>query len=56
MNKELDINNYTVELQQLCTVCKRSAKCKDKSKICFAKWTAFKLAKMKYKRSEKKVR
>lgn len=54
MNK-FDINAYSEQLMQLCAVCKRANKCKDKSKICFAKWTTFKVAKLKYKSDLKKA-
>lgn len=53
MKESININDYSNQLMQLCNVCQRSYKCKDKSKICFAKWTAFKAAKMKYRKERK---
>lgn len=42
------------ELKRLCAVCKNSARCKDHSKYCVAKWGAVKVARIKYARDLRK--
>lgn len=54
MNKELDIKEYAKQLTQICAICKKESKCKDKTKICFLKRYAWLMAKKRYREKEKK--
>lgn len=50
-----DIEDYCSQLTQLCAVCKKESKCKDKARICALKKLAWNMAKVRMKRREKGV-
>lgn len=53
MNKELDIKEYAKQLTQICSICKKENKCKDKEKICLLKRYAWLMAKRRFKQKQK---
>lgn len=55
MADSLNINDYCEQLTQICEICKKSKRCKDKSRICALKKLVFNMAKVRFKRREKGV-
>lgn len=53
MSKPLDINEYCEQLTQICAICKKENKCKDKTKICMLKRYAWLMAKKRYSQKER---